>query len=50
MVVQIVELGPFGSRINRGRVENIEDVPECYKVMSLKTTLDCIVVYVEPEK
>jgi len=48
LVIQLVELGPFGCRINRGQTENIEDVPEGYKVVSIKTRSDCIIVYIEP--
>ena len=50
LVVQIVELGPFGSRINRGHTENIEDIPEGYKAVMIEPKLDGIIVYIEPVK
>ena len=48
LVVQLVELGPFGCRINRGQTKNIEDIPEGYKAVSIKAKSDCIIVYIEP--
>ncbi len=48
LVIQLVELGPFGCRINRGQIENIEDIPENYKVVSIKARSDCVIVYIEP--
>ena len=50
LVVQIVELGPFGSRINRGQTENIEDIPEGYKAVLIEPKLDCTIVYIERVK
>lgn len=50
LVVQLVELGPFGCRINRGQRKNIEDIPEGYKAVSIKTRPDCIIVYIEPKE
>ena len=50
MSIRIIELGPFGCRIDRGTMEDIEDVPEGYEVKSIKTGPDTITVYVEPTK
>ena len=49
MVVQLVELGPFGCSINRGEREHIEDIPEGYRTVSVKATSDCVMVYIEPK-
>ena len=48
LVVRLVELGPFGCRINRGIRDHIEDIPEGYRAVSIKATSDCIIVYIEP--
>jgi len=48
LVVQLVELGPFGCKINRGQTENIEDIPEGYRAVSIKAKSDCVIVYIEP--
>jgi len=50
MNVRVVELGPFGCRIDRGITESIEDVPEGYEVMSIETGPDTITVYIEPTR
>ena len=50
MVVQLIELGPFGARINRGQRDEVEDIPEGYRTVSLETRTDCIIVYIEPVK
>ena len=50
MVVQLIELGPFGARINRGHRDEVEDIPEGYRRVSLETRSDCIIVYIEPVK
>ena len=49
LVVQVVELGPFGCSIRRGEREHIEDVPEGYRTVSVKATSDSITVYIEPK-
>jgi len=48
MSIRLVELGPFGCRIERGTAEDIENVPEGYDVRSIETCLDVITVYIEP--
>jgi len=50
LVVKLVELGPFGCRINRGQAKDIEDIPEGYRASSIDAKSDCIIVYIEPEK
>ena len=50
MVVQLIELGPFGARINRGHRDEVEDIPEGYRRVSLETRSDSIIVYIEPVK
>lgn len=49
MVVQLVELGPFGCSKNREEREHIEDIPEGYRPVSGKATSDCVMVYIEPK-
>ena len=40
MVVQLIELGPFGCRINRGHVERIEEIPDGYKAVRVIPGVD----------
>jgi len=47
-MIRIIELGPFGCRINRGTIEGLEDIPEGYKAKSIEKGPDSITVYVEP--
>lgn len=48
MSVRLVELGPFGCRIDSGTVEDVDDVPEGYEGRSIVTCSDVITVYIEP--
>jgi len=48
LVIQLVELGPFGCRINRGQTKNIEDIPEGCRAVSIEAKSDCVIVYIEP--
>lgn len=48
MVIRVIELRPFGSRIDRGTAENLDDIPEGYEVKSIKKNPDAVIVYIEP--
>ena len=48
MVVRLVELGPFGCRIDRGTVEDLQDIPEGYETRSVIVDLDSVTVFIEP--
>ncbi len=50
MVIKVIELGPFGCRIDRGTAESLEDLPEGYEAKRIQDGLDAMVVYVEPVK
>jgi len=49
LVVLLIELGPFGCRINRGYVEHIEDIPEGYTAVRVIPGIDITISYIEPE-
>jgi hypothetical protein len=49
-MIRIVELGPFGCRIDRGTAENLEDLPEGYEAKGVEDGPDAITVYVEPKR
>lgn len=46
-IIKVIELGPFGSRIDRGTLEDFE-IPESYKARNIENGPDSIIVYVEP--
>ena len=48
MVVRLVELGPFGCRIDRGTVEDLQDIPEGYETRSVIVDLDSVTAFIEP--
>ncbi len=48
MVVQLNELGPFGSRINEGLRESVEDIPEGYEVIRIETHFRLTIIIIEP--
>ena len=49
LVVQLIENAPFGCKINRGQINNIEDIPEGYKVERVIPGKDITIIYIEPE-
>jgi hypothetical protein len=46
-LIKVVELGPFGCRIDRGEVEDISHIPKDLRVSGIEET-DVTTVYVEP--
>jgi hypothetical protein len=46
-LIKVVELGPFGCRIDRGEVEDLSRIPEYLRVSGVEET-DVTTVYVEP--
>jgi len=50
MGVQLIELGPFGCRINRGQVEHIDEIPERYRAVRVIPGVDITIIYIEPEE
>ncbi|HUS77267.1 MAG TPA: hypothetical protein VM050_01190 [Patescibacteria group bacterium] len=48
MVVRVVELGPFGCRIDRGTIPDLSHLPEGYEVKNVTDELNAMTVYVEP--
>jgi hypothetical protein len=48
MFIRLVELGPFGCRINRGIAETLQDIPEGYETKGIKVDPDSVTVFIEP--
>ena len=48
MVVKLIELGPFGCRINRGTVDSLQDIPEGYETKSVTVDPESVTAFVEP--
>jgi hypothetical protein len=48
MDYQIIEMGPFGSRILRGTVDTINDIPPGYKTIRVEKQDLLTTIYVEP--
>jgi hypothetical protein len=48
MIIRLIELGPFGSRIDRGTTEGLDDLPVGYKATGMERTPDAIIVLIEP--
>jgi hypothetical protein len=46
-LIKVVELGPFGCRIDRGEVEDISRIPKDLRVSGIEEA-DVTTVYVEP--
>jgi hypothetical protein len=46
-LIKVVELGPFGCRIDRGEVEDISRIPKDLRVSGIKES-NVTTVYVEP--
>ena len=48
MKIRVFELGPFGSRIDRGTINGLEDLPEGYDTISIEKRSDTVTVIIEP--
>jgi hypothetical protein len=47
-MIRIIELGPFGSRIDRGLVESLDEIPKGYTVSDVDDEDSPSRVYIEP--
>jgi hypothetical protein len=47
MSIRVVECGPFGCRLDRGRVDSLEEIHEGFVVVGAKAGKD-VIVFVEP--
>ncbi len=49
MSIRVVECGPFGCRLDRGRVDSLEEIHEGFVVVGAEAGKD-LTVFVEPSK
>jgi hypothetical protein len=49
MTIRVIELGPFGCRINRGTIRSLEDLPEGFEAKKIEGDLDSKTVFIEPK-
>ena len=47
-MIRVIELGPFGCRIDRGTLKSLDDIPEGYKAERIENRTDSVIVYVLP--
>jgi hypothetical protein len=47
MSIRVVECGPFGCRLDRGRVDSLEEIHEGFVVVRAEAG-DDVIVFVEP--
>ncbi len=50
MIVRLVELGPFGCRIDRGTAKDLQDIPEGYETKGVTVNLESVTVFIEPAR
>ena len=48
MVVRLIELGPFGCRIDRGTVDSLQDIPEGYETKGVTVHPESVTAFIEP--
>ena len=48
-MIRVIELGPFGSRIDRGVINDLDELPEGYLVREIDEKDDLSSVYIEPQ-
>jgi hypothetical protein len=48
MEYKLIEMGPFGSRILRGTVDTLNDIPPGYKTIRVKMQNLLTTIYIEP--
>ncbi len=49
MSIRVVECGPFGCRLDRGRVDSLEEIREGFEVVGAEAGRE-LTVFVEPSK
>jgi hypothetical protein len=49
MSIRVVECGPFGCRLDRGRVDSLDDIHEGFEVVGAEAGSE-LTVFVEPSK
>ena len=47
-MIQVIELGPFGSRIKRGIIKSLDEIPEGYEIKYVDYEDSLSKVYIEP--
>ena len=47
-MIRVVELGPFGSRIDRGTLKSLDDIPGGSEAKRIENHPDSVIVYVLP--
>jgi hypothetical protein len=47
-MLKVVELGPFGCRIKRGKIHELDDVPKGYIVKKIERRKYSVTIYIEP--
>ncbi len=47
-MIRVIELGPFGSRIDRGLIEDLDEIPEGYVSIAVDDEDHPSSVYIEP--
>ena len=45
---RLVEIGPFGCRIERGKANSLDELPEGYEISKMDVSTNTEVVYIEP--
>ena len=48
MVVKLIELGPFGCRIDLGTADSLQDIPEGYEIKGVTVDPELVTAFVEP--
>ncbi len=48
MVVRLIELGPFGCRIDHGTVDSLQDIPEGYETKGVTVDPESVTAFIEP--
>jgi len=47
-MISVIELGPFGCRINRGTLKSLDEIREGYKAERIENHPNSVIVYVLP--
>ena len=43
-MIRVIELGPFGCRIDRGTLKSLDDIPEGYEAEMIENRTDSVIV------
>jgi len=48
-MIKVIELGPFGCTLDHEPIQNLDQIPEGYKIKNIITSPDTKTAFIEPD-